>query len=146
MRKAKINSNSFQTEYYLSVEQGYYTEKLGFYILKLVDNVAYSGIIKHNGTNDVVEELKGFALMELLENLWKYHKVDKKSRAMYYAIAILKNSLRRMSKERLGANATKTLQGTDSFTLYYNGRQRKQKAVYVDIKNIQNDLFIKDDD
>lgn len=145
----KISSNNFQEEYYRSVEDGYYTESMGKYILQLVDNVAYSGIVKHNGTTDIIEELKGFALMEVLENLWKYRKKNEKSRAMYYAIAIIKNSLRRMGKERLGKDAIKTLQGTDFFSLYINGngvRLKKTKATYVDINNIKDGLYIEEDD
>lgn len=140
----KIKSSEFQDEFTKSVELGRYTERMGRFILALVDNIAYSGIVKHNGTTDTLEELKGFALMDVLNGLWNYHKKDRNSRAIYYAIAIIKNSFRRMGKERLGANATKTLQGTDSYGLYINGdnvRLRKMKAEYVDVDRVKNIIY-----
>lgn len=145
----KIDSLKFQEEFDKSVERGLWTETIGEYILVLVDNIARSGILRHNGTDDAINEIKGFAVMNVLEGLWTYEQSSKKSRAMYYAIAIIKNTYRKFGRECFGANAVKTLQGTDSFTMVFDeniGRYRKAKVDYIDYNSISNYLIEDDKD
>lgn len=137
--KGTVKAREFQEEFYKSVELGRWTEKMGSFLLTLTDNIAYSGVIK--AEDHIIKELYSDALMTVLEKLWVYKDSGTKSNAMYYAIAIIKNKFRRLARDRLGANATKTLYGTDSYYLEYDKdikRNRKKKATYVSIDYIEN--------
>lgn len=139
-----INNEDFQRQFELSVLQGTWTEEMGRYMLILVDNIAYSGIL--NANKSVIEELKGDLIMSLVEGLWKYEPVGNKSKAIYYAIAIVRNKLRRISKERVGGRATKTLQGTDCFAMKYDANDNRLRRVRAQMIPMAAAIAIPDED
>lgn len=137
--KGRVDPKEFQEEFYNSVDADRWSERMGEFILTLTDNIAGSGIIQAD--DHIINELKGDVIMTVLEKLWVYKDSGTKSNAMYYAIAIIKNKFRRLARDRLGASATKTLYGTDSFYLEYDEdikRSRKKKATYVSIDYLEN--------